>query len=147
MIRVFFLACALVAVNGWSRELKDKFLGRLKEIEGGCAPEVGANADDIAEIMAHKAPSRHEGECMILCFYKRLDMMNDDGTINKEGALKLVDPLRTDDPDLYLKFIAIGKHCSEEVPEEEDKCKYATNLAQCGVKKGKEMGLDQSLFE
>nr|ALW95359.1 odorant-binding protein 2 [Cryptolaemus montrouzieri] len=147
MNQIIVLACVLVAANGLSTELKEKFMERMEQVGGECAAEVGANEDDIAELISHKMPSRHEGECMIFCFYKHFDMMHDDGTLHKEGALKMMEPLKADDPELYDKFISIGKHCAEDVPKNDDNCKYATLLAQCGVKKGREMGLDESILE
>ncbi|XP_044748697.1 pheromone-binding protein-like [Coccinella septempunctata] len=148
MFRLLLVAClVVVAVNGLSQELKEKFMERLESIGGECATEVGANEDDIAELIAHKWPSRHEGECMIFCFYRHFDMMHADGSLHAEGAIKMMEPLKADDPDLYEKFMTIGKQCAEEVKSQDDKCKFATELAQCGVKKGKEMGLDESLFE
>ncbi|XP_044748578.1 general odorant-binding protein 19d-like [Coccinella septempunctata] len=143
---VVLLTCAFVAVNAVSEELKGKFLEKMTKIGGECAKEVGANEDDIAELMAHKLPSRHEGECMIFCFHKHLGLMNEDGTLNKEGAMKAAEPLKADDPELHEKVVKIGKECAEEVAADDDKCKYATKLTECVVKKGKAMGLDSSVL-
>ncbi|KAK9870209.1 hypothetical protein WA026_006292 [Henosepilachna vigintioctopunctata] len=144
---VFMLISAFVLVNGLSTEIKEKFMERMEKIGGECAAEVGANEDDISELIAHKYPSRHEGECMIFCFYKSFGMMHEDGSLHEEGALKMIEPLKADDPDLYEKVVAIGKHCAKEVSALDDKCKYSAKLAQCAVLKGKEMGLDSSIFE
>nr|AVH84911.1 odorant binding protein 4 [Harmonia axyridis] len=143
---LFLVACALVAVNAVSEQLKNEFIEKMTNIGGQCAKEVGANEEDIAELLAHKAPSRHEGECMIFCFHKHLGLMNEDGTFSKEGGLKALEPVKADDPKLYEKLVSIGKMCQEEVAKDDDKCKYATQLTVCGVKKGKEMGLDASMI-
>ncbi|KAK9870208.1 hypothetical protein WA026_006291 [Henosepilachna vigintioctopunctata] len=144
---IFLLISASVVVNGVSTELKEMFMERMEKIGGECATEVGANEDDIGELISHKPPSRHEGECLIFCFYKHFEMMHEDGTPHSEGALKMLEPLKADDPKLYEKVVASGKECIKEVGHVDDKCKYAALLAECGHAKGKEMGLDESIFE
>ncbi|XP_045464915.1 general odorant-binding protein 19d-like [Harmonia axyridis] len=141
------VAVAVVSVNGFSQELKQKFLEKLNKEGHECAAEVGASEDDVNELKDHKFPSRHEGECLIFCLHKRFNMMHDDGTINTEGAIQMMKPLKEDDPELYEKFMSIGRHCTEDVKTQDDKCKYATELVQCAVKKGREMGMDESIFE
>ncbi|XP_044760915.1 general odorant-binding protein 19d-like [Coccinella septempunctata] len=148
MLKFFVVvAIALVSVNGFSKELKQKFLDKINQDGSACAAEVGASEDDINELKSHKFPSRHEGECLIFCLHKRFNMMHDDGTINTEGAIETMKPLKEEDPELYDKFMTIGRRCTEEVQTQEDKCKYATELVQCAVKKGREIGLDEALLE
>nr|UEE01881.1 odorant binding protein 2 [Hippodamia variegata] len=143
---LFLVSCALVAVNAVSEQWKNEFMEKMTKIGMGCAKEVGANEEDIAELLGHKLPSRHEGECMIFCVEKELGLMNEDGTLSKEKALKAAEPLKADDPQVYEKLVNIGKECSQEVAKDDDKCKYATKLIQCGVKKGKQMGLNAAFI-
>lgn len=40
--------------------------------------------------------------------------MHADGSLHEEGAIKMMEPLKADDPDLYDKFMVIGRQCAEE---------------------------------
>lgn len=40
--------------------------------------------------------------------------MHEDGSINTEGAIETMKPLKEDDPALYDQFMTIGRHCTED---------------------------------
>ncbi|XP_044254667.1 general odorant-binding protein 19d-like [Tribolium madens] len=129
-------ASLFLATNALSQDFIDKFVAKVKSIGETCVPETNASKDDINSLLERKMPESHEGKCLIFCFHKQFEIQNDDGSINRAGALKALEPLKADDAELYEKFVTIFKKC-ESAPVDGDSCIYAANLAECAVKEGK----------
>nr|AIX97049.1 odorant-binding protein 3 [Dastarcus helophoroides] len=139
-------ATLVVSINCLSQQLKESIMTKLEETGEKCMSKVGASDDDVAELIARKRPSRHEGMCMVHCFYEEFKIMDAEGNLSREESLKLLEPVKADDPDLYGKVIVIAKKCKEAVPKDSDLCLYATNLSECGVKESKAIGIEESFF-
>ncbi|KAF2904932.1 hypothetical protein ILUMI_01243 [Ignelater luminosus] len=135
--------CLFVAAAALSQEFQEKAMDKMAEIAEKCVPAVGANDEDIGELMERKMPSRREGKCLIACFSKELGMMKD-GKPSKEGTIAALEPLKADDADLYDKAMKILETCEAELQKETetDECELAVKAAACTHKTGKEMGID-----
>nr|AIX97050.1 odorant-binding protein 4 [Dastarcus helophoroides] len=133
--------CVVVAANALSQEFKDKVMAKLQAAAEKCTEETGATADDIAGLIAKKPPTTHEGQCMIFCMHKIFKVQKDDGSTGGEEAIKFLDPLKENDPALHDKMVQIYQTCAN-APTDPDPCVFATNLATCGIKTARELGIE-----
>ncbi|KAJ3640874.1 hypothetical protein Zmor_027408 [Zophobas morio] len=146
MKTLLVLATLFFAANALDKDFIDKFVAEVKKVGETCIKEVSASEDDIKVLLSHNIPESHEGKCLIFCFHKNFHIQNEDGSIDKDGAAKALEPLKEQDEDVYNKMVTVFKNC-EGTPVESDSCDYAASLATCAAKEGKALGLDQLLAE
>ncbi|KAJ3656264.1 hypothetical protein Zmor_015352 [Zophobas morio] len=140
------LTLLVVAVHGIDKEFVQQIQQKMKAQAEECAKEVSATPNDVAELFAKKIPTSREGKCIIFCMHKIYNAQNADGSLNMAGALENLEMIKDMDADLYTKVSTAFKKC-ESAPFDSDPCVYATNLAECIVKEGKALGLDDLVIE
>ncbi|XP_049825311.1 general odorant-binding protein 19d-like [Aethina tumida] len=135
-----FVVC-FVGVQSISEEFIEDFLNQVQPVAQRCMEETNAGEDDLGALISHETPPTHEGKCMLFCIYKHFNLQKEDGTANKIGALKSLDPLRKEDPEAYRKFVRLFVHCGRSVVPNPDPCIFATELGKCAFENAQEMGL------
>ncbi|XP_019868781.1 general odorant-binding protein 19d-like [Aethina tumida] len=147
MKSLIVLACAFVAANAISKGVIEQFVNQVKDIGGKCIGETNAKPDDIGSLLSHKIPDSHEGKCLLFCIHKGFNFQNADGSLNGQGALKMLDPLKEDDPEAYEKLRNIAITCGAKVTIDSDPCQTASNIAQCVFDEAKANGFSSDMFE
>ncbi|CAG9827950.1 unnamed protein product [Diabrotica balteata] len=112
-----------------------------------CMAETKATSEDVAQMMAHKIPESHEGKCMISCIYKAFKLQNEDGTMNPDETLKILEKIKESDEELYEQLMKVFKICRGK-PEllVADPCITAVNVGTCVVTEGKALGIKCEIF-
>ncbi|XP_050498165.1 uncharacterized protein LOC114329395 [Diabrotica virgifera virgifera] len=123
------------------------FMEKVTKFGEKCMAETKATSDDVARIIAHQIPETHEGKCMVSCVYKAFKIQNEDGTMNSDETLKLMERIKESDAELYENLIKVFKICHGK-PEliVADPCLTAVNVGTCAVTEGKALGIKSELF-
>ncbi|CAH1369999.1 hypothetical protein MTP99_011506 [Tenebrio molitor] len=141
MKSLVIVASLFLAVNALDKEFIDNFVTKVKAIGEECIPETSASKDDINNLLSFTVPSSHEGKCLIFCFHKHFHIQNEDGSLDKAGALQALQPLKEHDSDVYDKVVKVFQTCADQAATDSDPCIYSANLVECALKEGKAMGL------
>ncbi|XP_060534932.1 uncharacterized protein LOC132707203 [Cylas formicarius] len=135
---------ALLCLVGFACALDKSIVsGILKDIEkigAECVKETSASEDDIAQLNAKKVPTTHEGKCMMFCYAKHFEMMNDDGSLS-DAILKKWDVIKGNDEDVYNKLVQVHNTCHSKTSLKADPCDTATDLAVCSLEESSKLGL------
>ncbi|XP_044254668.1 uncharacterized protein LOC123005114 [Tribolium madens] len=145
------LVVLAVCVLGAHAALDPKFLEKLTEevqaVGTACGEKEHATADDMIEIMEHKfPPTHHEAKCVIACYYKHYKMMKDDGTFDKDAAIKAFDEIKSQDADIYGKILKVIDACDAKKQMSDDHCESAASMAACVKKEAESVGLTKEAF-
>ncbi|XP_060532266.1 general odorant-binding protein 28a-like [Cylas formicarius] len=141
-----FLMCLAMGANALDQEIVEEILEEIQRVGVECIKETSAAQSDIAELMAKKMPSTHEGKCMLFCFSKHYNMMNDDGSLVANG-IESWEKIKNNDAELYEKIVQIHKTCHDSAVIDEDPCETATGLAKCGMEEARKAGLHEQFAE
>ncbi|KAF5285300.1 hypothetical protein FQA39_LY04399 [Lamprigera yunnana] len=141
------VSCFFANTYAISESYKSKAMGAMSEITEKCVKRVDATEEDIAELMEKKPPTRKQGKCLMLCFSKEVGMIKN-GKIDREGTLKMLEPLKADDAEAYAKVVNVMNKVFEEMAneEEEDECEYAFKLEESINRVAKELNIDLDSF-
>lgn len=93
---IVVIACvvALVQPASISQEMKEKFLVIAQECQG----KTGASAEDLANLMQHNPTGTKEGKCLLSCIMEKVDTIDSNGKLNKEGAMHIAMAMTKNDP-------------------------------------------------
>ncbi|RZC34457.1 PBP GOBP domain containing protein, partial [Asbolus verrucosus] len=119
------------------KEFIDQVVAKIRSVGEECIAETQATKDDINSLLAHNIPDSHEGKCLLFCFHKHFHIQNDDGTLDRNGAIKALEPLKENDQDVYDTVLKIFSTCADEAATDADPCIYSSNLADCALREGK----------
>ncbi|CAG9827949.1 unnamed protein product [Diabrotica balteata] len=144
VIVALFFVSAQAAIDP---KLVAEFMEKVTKFGEKCMQETKATSEDVAQIMAHKIPDSHEGKCMISCVYKAFKIQNEDGTMNSDQTLKLMERVKESDAELFENLMKVFKVCHGK-PEliVADPCVTAVNVGACAVTEGKALGIKSELF-
>ncbi|XP_017783246.1 PREDICTED: uncharacterized protein LOC108567345 [Nicrophorus vespilloides] len=144
---IVFVAACVVAVNAaFDEEFKAKVIKKVEEVGTACAAQENANGDDIAELMAKKAPTRKEGKCLVACFHEKFGVQDKDGKLSLDGAIASIEPFKAANEEIYGKMKQVIEKCIAEVGDAGDRCETAIKFAGCGKREGEALGLNESLI-
>uniref|UniRef100_A0A1Y1N5Z7 Uncharacterized protein n=1 Tax=Photinus pyralis TaxID=7054 RepID=A0A1Y1N5Z7_PHOPY len=96
-----------------------------------CIAEVGASNDDISKIIKHQLPETEKGKCFVACVYKKMNILNRSGKIDKTSWYAILDELKSFDYDTYKTIRPMADRCLATVTNSHDECETATNLLGC----------------
>ncbi|CAG9827951.1 unnamed protein product [Diabrotica balteata] len=142
IVAIFFVSAQAI-----DPKLVSEFMEKLANFGEKCMIETKTTSEDVARIMAHQLPETHEGKCMISCVYKAFKIQNEDGTMNSDETLKLMEQIKDSDPELFEKMMKVFKTCHGR-PEliVVDPCVTAVNMGVCAVIEGKALGIKSEMF-
>ncbi|XP_028134287.1 general odorant-binding protein 19d-like isoform X2 [Diabrotica virgifera virgifera] len=106
IVAIFFVSAQAI-----DPKIVAEFMEKVTRFGEKCMEETKATSEDVAQIMAHTIPVSHEGKCMISCVYKAFKIQNEDGTMNSEETLKLMERIKESDAELFEKMMKIMKTC------------------------------------
>ncbi|XP_050308185.1 general odorant-binding protein 19d [Anthonomus grandis grandis] len=134
VVSVFASAYAL------SDALREEMMLDVQEYGIECAESEKATPEDIEALMNRKPPVTHNGKCVIFCVSKKLNLMNDDGSVVEKPSTSWLDKAKADDPDLFEKMAAIHELCKEQV-KADDPCDAGLEFVACGKQEAVKAGL------
>ncbi|KAJ3656263.1 hypothetical protein Zmor_015351 [Zophobas morio] len=144
---VAFLAVFIILkANAMDEEFLKSTRAKVRKIAEDCVSQENAQMSDLDTIMDLKIPDSHEGKCVLFCTHKKFNVQNDDGSINREGAMETLEIVRDVDADFHKKAIDAFDHCMQ-TPTEPDPCLYSASLSICFLKKAKEEGIHELIME
>ncbi|CAG9827947.1 unnamed protein product [Diabrotica balteata] len=123
------------------------FMEKVTKFGEKCMAETHATSDDVGQIMAHQIPESHEGKCMVSCVYKAFKIQNEDGSMNPDETLKLMEKVKESDAELYEKLMKVFTTCQgKKELIVDDPCVTAVNVGACAVTEGKAAGITSEMF-
>nr|UTN00812.1 odorant binding protein [Semanotus bifasciatus] len=147
-MKFLLLVSLIFAVsNALDKEFVEKMKMKMQEVGAECVEKEKPNEDDIGLLIAHQMPTTHEGKCVIYCVYKYFNTINEDATINVEGGIEALQPLKENDEELYEKVAAILKKCTSSLTIDGDPCNTGAKLIECTVLEAKAMGLSEEMLD
>nr|AYN07358.1 odorant-binding protein 17 [Yemma signatus] len=139
--KLFILSCVL-AVATADFVLDEK----AQKIIGDCATETDVDLDKIFESAKNEQlPTTESGKCFVECVMEKSGML-EGGKVNVEKVREISEKHFGDTPELKEKADKVADICVAEVTNPGGKCEFATALAACAMKRGKEMGIPHPNF-
>nr|UWL63299.1 odorant binding protein 9 [Pagiophloeus tsushimanus] len=138
------LACVIVCAKAIDQALIDELKTQVQEYGIECAESEKATPEDVEALMNHKAPPTHAGRCVVFCVSKKMNLMNEDGTVAVPKS-EWLDKVKADDPEAYEKMQNLYTICKERVEAKSDGCDSAMELVSCVKYEGEKSGLDKYL--
>ncbi|KAJ3630305.1 hypothetical protein MTP99_011507 [Tenebrio molitor] len=140
------LAALVVSAVAIDEAFLEECRSKVKKIVEDCVAEEKASESDYQQIMSMKVPESHEGKCVYFCAHKRLNMQNDDGSINKEGAMATFEIIKDMDSEFHDKVIEVYHRCLPTAVDS-DPCMYSVSLYNCFMKEAQAEGVHELIIK
>ncbi|RZC38263.1 PBP GOBP domain containing protein [Asbolus verrucosus] len=126
------LSIVLLGTYALDKEYFDKIMKEVEQVGQNCGKEEHATDSDMSELLSYTfPPSTHEAKCVLACFYQHYKMMKDDGSFDKETAIKVFDEIKQLDGELHAKIMKIIDTCDSKKQSFDDRCEAASAMAAC----------------
>ncbi|KAL1509203.1 hypothetical protein ABEB36_003976 [Hypothenemus hampei] len=132
----------LVGINALDQSLIEEKKQQIIEWGLECAESEKATPEDIEALKNHQPPVSHQGRCLLFCVNKKLQLMNEDGSINVPHTTWL-DKVKADDSELFEKLSKVYHSCIDKVTPKSDGCDTALDLVSCLKEEGEKDGLNK----
>ncbi|EFA02853.2 odorant binding protein 16 [Tribolium castaneum] len=147
LLVVVLAVCVLGANAGLDPKFLEKLTQEVQAVGTSCGEKEHATADDMIEIMEEKfPPTSHEAKCVVACFYKHYKMMKEDGTFDKDAAVKAFDEIKAQDAEIHAKILKVIDACDAKKQMSDDHCVSAASMAGCVKTEAIANGLTKEAF-
>ncbi|KAB0799633.1 hypothetical protein PPYR_07513 [Photinus pyralis] len=133
-----FLLSAIFCLNP---QMEEMIRTRVKENGLICMSKIGATDGDVAPLVNHQVPTTEAGKCFLACMYKTEGFIGADGSINREGSLAAIEPMKDMDQDYYLKVKQVMENCLDKISNGDNECETAVIVHQCVLAEKENVGL------
>ncbi|XP_037935451.1 general odorant-binding protein 19d-like [Teleopsis dalmanni] len=125
ILSVLLLCIAAVFVE--SQEFSKE---KLTALGNECKTETGATEDDMKLLFNHGPAETTAAKCLKDCVMKKLNLLTDDGKLNKETAIAIKNIIANGDAAQEKAGDEVIEICYKLEPQK-DKCETAEALDQC----------------
>ncbi|XP_053951178.1 general odorant-binding protein 19d-like [Anastrepha obliqua] len=112
---------------------------KARAVANECKDEVGATDADVDSMFNHEPAGSSEAKCLHACVMKRFGLLNDEGKMDKEKALDILEKIHGDDEEQQNLGKEVVEACGD-IEVDEDHCEAAEEYRMCIHGKAEENG-------
>ncbi|XP_037808817.1 general odorant-binding protein 19d-like [Lucilia sericata] len=109
-----------------------------------CKEETGASDADFEAIIKHHSAQTQEGKCLLACFLKKANVMDDAGKVIKHAALDISESLISSEDERALVADIID--ICDDIDLSDEHCEAAFEYGECWKKEVKSRGISADHF-